>query len=242
MNHSMNWVVLAYGSDDHEVIKDSDPFVVDDRGWLFDGINDYASLEGLVLNTSYTYSFWVKPHGDGTLVTSASKNGSGFYAFGVSGFRTRYEDSFNGIVWNAGAGLVENFVWQNLALAADWTGVQTDLKVYKNGYFVDGMTTRLVTIDRPDFDHHHIVGANERDGALFDFYSGFIYSLRVSNRGVENFNDVVYEGIDCGVECDFCPGSGKCLGQCSSNQFWNGQKCVRCPSWCNLGCQSDGTC
>jgi hypothetical protein len=110
-DHSLNWTVKAHGSDDYEVIKDSDPYVVDDRGLFFDGRNDYATIQGLVLNQSYTYTLWVKPHGDGTLVTSASRESGGYYAFGLSAFRTRYEDSFNGFSWMASTEFVENYVW-----------------------------------------------------------------------------------------------------------------------------------
>jgi hypothetical protein len=216
--------------------------MVDDRGLLFDGINDYATMEGLLLNQSYTLNFWIKPHGDGTLFASTDRKSAGHYSFGISGFRTRYEDSFNDVVWTAGAELIENYTWQNVAISADWATGHTELKVYKNGYFVDSTTTAFATLDRQDYEYHHLLGANAKGGNLYDFYAGFIWSFRASNRAVANFNDVVFEGIDCGSSCDFCAEVGKCLGECNWNAYWSGRKCAKCPSWCSNGCQSDGTC
>jgi hypothetical protein len=50
LDHSHTWLVKVYGSDDPAVVKDSDPYVLDDRGLWFDGRETYATIEGLVLN------------------------------------------------------------------------------------------------------------------------------------------------------------------------------------------------
>jgi hypothetical protein len=208
---------MAYGSDDSSAIKTSDPYVVDDRGLWFDGRKTFATLEGLVLNQSYTYTMWVKPHGDGSLATVASKESDGYYVFGLAAFRARYADNFNRFVWNTSVEIVENSVWQNLALAVGWTGATSDIKVYKNGLFVDGTTSPYVTVDRPDYAHHHLLGANEVGNALFDYYTGYMYALRVSNTAVSVFDDYVLTGSSCGIDCDACISSGTCLGACGSN-------------------------
>jgi hypothetical protein len=69
--------------------------------------------------------------------------------------------------------------------------VESELKVYKNGLYVEGLTNGFVVIDRDEHAHHHFLGVNARQNALMDYFNGYIYTFRVSNVAVKNFDDLV---------------------------------------------------
>lgn len=53
-DYSHSWETAAYSGYDPAGVTDSDPYLSDDRGLFFDGKNDYVTVTGLTLNTSYT--------------------------------------------------------------------------------------------------------------------------------------------------------------------------------------------
>ena len=253
-DYSQQWEVLAYTGSSPNQYSNQDPYLSDDRGLYFDGKNDYVSLEGLMLNSSFTFALWVKPHGSGTLFTSADKNGPGYYSFGISGYRLKFNDGFHDDTWLSTVEPVDLFLWQNLAVTFEWNagsvdevdssiiGAANNASYTKNGAQISTYTFNYIFQDRPDFDYHHLLGANESMGSLSQYYTGYIYNIRVTNFAVTNFDDYILEDETCGIECDVCPAAETCLSSCNWNAYWNGYKCVRCPSWCNLGCQTNGTC
>lgn len=121
-DRSHSWETSAYSGYDPIRVTDSDPYLSDDRGLFFDGKNDYVTVTGLMLNTSYTISMWVKPHGDGTLFTSSSRTSGDFYSFGLAANRAKYQDSYNDYTWVTTGEFVEDLDWQMIALSVAWTG------------------------------------------------------------------------------------------------------------------------
>lgn len=99
---------MAYSGFDSNKPTDSDPYLSDDRGLLFDGKNDYVSVSGLMLNTSYTVSMWINPNGDGTLFNSSSRSSGEFHSFGLAANRARYQDTANDYIWVTTGEFVEN--------------------------------------------------------------------------------------------------------------------------------------
>jgi hypothetical protein len=64
------WTVAVYQGAD-EGYESADPYLTDDRGLYFDGINDFATVRGLLIHDNFTISMWINPESSGTLYSSS---------------------------------------------------------------------------------------------------------------------------------------------------------------------------
>jgi hypothetical protein len=51
--------------------ESADPYLVDDRGVYFDGINDFLTIHDLIVHHTFAMTFWMKPESSGTLYSSS---------------------------------------------------------------------------------------------------------------------------------------------------------------------------
>lgn len=71
------WTVTLFkGSGGH--YETAEPYLVDDRGLLFDGINDYMTVKGLIVHHTFAMTFWMNPTTSGTLYSSSAINDDKF--------------------------------------------------------------------------------------------------------------------------------------------------------------------
>jgi hypothetical protein len=99
----------VFGGLDSTAMSREDPYAVDDRGLWFDGRYNYLTISGLVFGPYQTSIFWIKPHGDGVIMSNNNNSGNSSYTISVVGsfvvFDTGSEE------WKPDVEIIEAFTW-----------------------------------------------------------------------------------------------------------------------------------
>jgi hypothetical protein len=236
--------------------ESADPYITDDRGTFFDGINDFLTVRDLVIHHTFTMTFWMNPESSGTLYSSAMVNDKGheqYWALQLEGKRFKFVDTSNSFEV-LGKETYNRGVWQHLAFTSRWEEDmrKTFISLYNDGKpterkildfiivdFRDSNDRRWLLDDSNESYNRHLIGATEFREQLKDLYTGFIYQWTYSNHEVTNYGSQIR--TRCDGDCDICPNVG-CLGECPSMKYPNEAKCIACPAFCTKGCQSNGQC
>ena len=99
-----------------------EPFVIDDRGLWFDGKDDMARFDGLILNHTFSIEAWIRPHGDGAIfgVGDASHyEYSRVYYWGIEEGKILFSDLHYDEDYASENDLI-NFYWTHVALTVQW--------------------------------------------------------------------------------------------------------------------------
>ena len=221
----------------------TDPFLTEDRGLWFDGKLQYLTIRGFTMHHSSTIDFWLKPHGYGTVFSAARVDDEGCdlgYELSIEGGKARFSDKTNSFDIDS-EGNLNFYEWMHLALTLDWNNSEgsTAVSMFMNNVSIVSSTISVMVLDVPDGTARHLLGAGERYSAICDNYRGFMWSFTAHNFPLTSFSSMV--STTC-YGCTACPTSTDCLGDCNWNQYYDGEKCKRCPIWCYDGCKSNGKC
>lgn len=196
-------VTLFRGSGSH--YETSEPYLVDDRGLFFDGINDFMTVKGLIVHHTFAMTFWMNPSTSGTLYSSATINDDKFeqfWAIRLEGKRVNFVDATN----NFDVLSKEIFYlseWQHMGFTAKWEEAErkTYISIYRDGKprerksfdfiitdYRDKDDRRNLYDDNDDLYNRHLIGATEFRERTKNMYTGFIYQWTYSNHEVTNYS------------------------------------------------------
>ena len=211
-----------------------DPVLVYGRGQWFDG-NDFITLDGLVLNQSFSVQFWARPDAGGDVfsvnrVATKKKGEEIFMNFVVMAkyitFMYPAEGSTKALL---GTGYVDK--WQLFSMFCNFDEQYSNLALYVNHEMQMSEKTHGPLIDEPGYAH--LLGAElDHKGAHSMHYQGFLFELCIYSFAVQPDT----EQHACGPNhCEYCP-VGECLIDCDYNQVLEDEECKPCPHTCPTGC------
>ena len=208
--------------------KDTDsskvPDVMYNRGIYFDG-NDILYLDGLILNTTFTLEFWIRPDLDATVESQLFSINTDYAIFDIHDSRPSLR--FNQSDHTSGS-----------KLQATWTNVSFVVQSLQFDIYIDGSLSpsQGFTLSEKIIDleaYTHVIGTN---------YSGFIYSICLKNRSSTDFN--IDPASSCTEwECSSCP-TDTCISECDYNQYVDIEttECFACQDDCVSGCMRSTDC
>jgi hypothetical protein len=154
---------------------------------VFDGVNDYASLDSLIQEKPFTINFYSKINSvkNQSLYTSRTTIGSGISIFLLGENEIRFD---TGDTWSTGYAVPLN-TWINLVLLVD----NSNKTLFVNGEFVStiAFTSSIINISPTlaTIGASHINGSslgNFLDGILSNY---FIYNRALTSHEIQqNFN------------------------------------------------------
>ena len=200
------------------------PMTMISRGLYFDG-NDKLDMVGLILNTSFTLEFWIRPYISQSPNASLMTVDDGYADFGFvnNSLALVYEESS----FKSSSQIFR--AWTHVAYVADLT----TLSLYTNGNLsLDGtFTLPSVVIDY--LEYSHTIGMT---------YIGFIYSICITQAPQDSFT--IVEGLCTINDCLNCPTDDVCLSNCEYDQTIDKDtsECLDCSDECEVGCIREKDC
>ena len=218
----------------------TDPYPTRDRGYYFRGTSimqlpPYGNTPEplLVLAPEFTVSMWIRPLSEsGILLSKQHTNYTSILEIGLSSYSlyVKAQKTFQS------QAKLNNY-WSLVAIKSFLGRDQLKLEAYYN-------STQVLSVDYrfkdSDSNFYFSIGAKHSSITFSNFFTGFIWEVRVYNS-VVSLQDL--QDSNC-ESCDFCPvqNSNKCLSLSRINQFWDGQQFRDCLPDCYFGCISNSTC
>lgn len=169
------------------------------------------------MHHSSTLAFWLKPHGYGTVFSSARLDEGcdlGF-EFAIIGGKARFADKAADLDLDS-EGNLEFYEWMHLAVTLDWNDVDrtTGVAMYMNNGVIGSETVANMFLDVPDGTARHLLAAGEKYSEVCNNYRGFIWSFQAYNLPLSDLSEMV--STEC-YGCTACPPTTDCLGDCNWN-------------------------
>ena len=194
------------------------------RGLYFDG-DDQLDMIGLVLNTSFTLEFWIRPYITESPNASLLTVNDDYANFGFISNSLALE--FEGDVLNSSRQIFKD--WTHIAYVIDLTS----LSLYINGTTTVEDTLTLKSVVADQLEYTHVIGIA---------YTGFLYSICITQTNLDNFT--IVDGLCTINDCANCPADDVCLSNCEHDQTIDEEtsECLDCPDECAVGCVRDKDC
>ncbi|CAG9319988.1 unnamed protein product [Blepharisma stoltei] len=132
---------------------------------------------------------------------------------------------------------IDGTQWYNLAFSVSYSTPYSSVTFYKNGVASSTKLTRGAFIDLIS-DYSITIGAQRSMSNFFNFFNGYLYSLKSWNIA-NNPTTIDVSYCSCGI----CPSTTVgCLPNQGISKYWDGSGWVNCKSECsNIGCVRDDT-
>ena len=264
-------ITIVNGSDP-DGPDSSDPIPIYLRGLYFDGVDDYLTINNLVLSSDFTLTMWIRANGGTTL-------------FSISRASYRFETDEDIMMFGVGQStdpgesntdptfLVFSFTpitetptihftdpnqayaylqWSFISMRAEW---DNELRITNVRMGSDGFPRGDITFDdviQDNISHIHMIGAefNTQNGlpVLANLYNGFIFEFCIYSAGFDIFEDLIADNSLCpiGDRCLVCPyvadTATVCLIDCEWDEFLNDDGFCTDCIGCDNGCLSAASC
>ena len=237
-------VLTGVNNQFHPFFHETDPYPAKDRGYYFRGTSvmqlpPYGDVLGplLVLAPQFTVSMWIRPlSSSGTLLSKQHTNYTNILEIGISDYSlyATLDETFQS------TDKLNNY-WNLVTVRTSVDQDQFNLEAYYNSTKVLSKSLGEDWFLDSESDFYFSIGAKHSSSTLSNFFTGFIWEVRIYNS-VVSLQDLLQDS-NC-ESCDFCPveNSDKCLSLSRINQFWDGQQFRDCLPDCYFGCISNSTC
>ncbi|CAG9312590.1 unnamed protein product [Blepharisma stoltei] len=248
----------TYGLTPSKLYPELNPIPSYDRGFYFTGSNDcyLTTTSDIVFDLDHSHSFWIRTADSNsqTLIHKWNSDSSAEFSLilYIVGFwpwisiRLNTPDSSSSSAETTYDVLENNYpiekdVWIIFTLIIRFIRGSTfyNLCIYDS---CKGLT-RITNGFFSDMSSKAIYGASLQGGVYSNPFHGFMYRILYYSYDVSS-TDLAILFLKTCTGCDYCTGTGKCLGTCDWNFYLDtgSGSCKSCLSSCQYGCINGDNC
>ncbi|CAG9321665.1 unnamed protein product [Blepharisma stoltei] len=243
-------VLAGISSDYYPNYDPYDPIPAYKRGYYFNGHSlmqlpphSYDNTYSLNFATDFSYSAWIWPQGGDGVIFTKQSDGYPYSIYlsieisSLQAFFSFHDPILNSLYSYSSSAPINTSGWYYIGFSLRYKFPYNQLTWYVNSNFDTPFVLKHPFVDLIS-DYTILIGATHKNSdEWMNFYTGFIYSMKIWNTVV---NPTLYDlSYTCDSGCSFCPlASSSCLPNQPISSYYD----LSSSSWkaCSDSCKSTG--